>query len=149
MDLQALMLTALASLAIGVLLGPICIPILRRLKFGQTIREEGPQHHKVKAGTPTMGGVMIILAVILGTIRFAVSSMEVVILVLATVAFGLIGFADDFIKVVKKRNLGLRPRQKLFLQAVVALGLFGLVSLYWHHTEQGPSVAIPFRKSVV
>lgn len=149
MDLQALLLTALSSLAIGVLLGPICIPMLRRLKFGQSIREEGPKHHQVKAGTPTMGGIMIILAVILGTIRFAVSSMEVVILVLATVAFGLIGFADDFIKVVRKHNLGLRPRQKLIYQAIAAFGLFGLVTWYWHRTEQAPNVSIPFTHLVI
>lgn len=144
MDLQAMLLTALASMAIAVLLGPICIPMLRRLKFGQSIREEGPKHHQQKAGTPTMGGVMIILAIILGSIRFAVDSAEVSILIFATVAFGLIGFADDFIKVVKKRNLGLRPRQKLLLQAAAALLLYAGVRWYWLRTDQSSTVSVPF-----
>lgn len=144
MDLQAMLLTALASMAIGVLLGPICIPVLRRLKFGQSIREEGPKHHQVKAGTPTMGGVMIILAIVLGSIRFAVDSTEVSILIFATVVFGIIGFADDFIKVVKKRNLGLRPRQKLVLQAVAALLLYAWVRWYWVRTDQSSMVSVPF-----
>jgi phospho-N-acetylmuramoyl-pentapeptide-transferase len=127
MDLQALCLTAGVSFAIAVLLGPISIPLLHRLKFGQAIREEGPKHHQVKAGTPTMGGLIIILAVLLTTLRFAVSSRDTVILLLATVAFGSIGFADDFIKVVRKRNLGLRAKQKLFYQFAVTLILFYLL----------------------
>ncbi len=133
MDLQALILTAGAAFAIAVLLGPISIPILHRLKFGQRIRVEGPQHHQAKAGTPTMGGIIIILAVFLATLKFAVSSMDIIILLFAFLAFGLIGFADDFTKVVKKRNLGLTAKQKLFWQAVVTFSLFGL--LWWH--QQG------------
>ncbi|WAH35536.1 phospho-N-acetylmuramoyl-pentapeptide-transferase [Alicyclobacillus dauci] len=134
MDLQALFFTAIAAFTIALLLGPISIPLLHRLKFGQSIREEGPQHHKKKAGTPTMGGLMILLAVILTTLKFAVSSLDTLMLLLATVGFGLIGFADDFIKIVKKRNLGLTAKQKLLLQSLVTVLLFGL--MLW---EQGGS----------
>ncbi|MCL6453074.1 MAG: phospho-N-acetylmuramoyl-pentapeptide-transferase [Alicyclobacillus sp.] len=149
MDLQALLLTAAAALAVALLLGPICIPLLHRLKFGQRIREEGPQHHQKKAGTPTMGGIIIVVALLLATLKFAIASTDVVILLVGTVGFGLIGFADDFIKVVKKRNLGLRAKQKLFWQAVVTVALFGL--LWWHRDELGQtfSVAVPFTHVVV
>ncbi|MCL6637479.1 MAG: phospho-N-acetylmuramoyl-pentapeptide-transferase [Alicyclobacillus sp.] len=144
MDLQALLLTAGAALAIAALLGPICIPILIRLKFGQKIRDEGPQHHQAKAGTPTMGGVMIVLALVLTTLKFALVSPDMMLLLLATVAFGLIGFMDDLIKVVKRRNLGLRPKQKLLLQVVAALGLFALLAWHWQRTGQPLQLAIPF-----
>ncbi|GGI97147.1 phospho-N-acetylmuramoyl-pentapeptide-transferase [Alicyclobacillus cellulosilyticus] len=142
MDAQALWITSLVAFVIGALLGPVCIPVLRRLRFGQSIRDEGPQHHKKKAGTPTMGGVMIILAVGLTTAKFALTSVETAILLLATVGFGLIGFADDFIKVVKKRNLGLTAKQKLFWQAVVTALLFGL--LWWHNGGRPFTVDVPF-----
>lgn len=144
MDLQALLLTAGASFAIAVLLGPICIPVLRRLKFGQSIREEGPKHHQVKAGTPTMGGVIIILAVALTTLKYAQTSMDVVILLLAAISFGLIGFADDYIKVVKKRNLGLRPRQKLGWQMSATLLIFAVLWWHWHQIGQDFLVSLPF-----
>jgi phospho-N-acetylmuramoyl-pentapeptide-transferase len=144
MDLQALLLTAGAALAITALLGPIAIPILHRLKFGQRIREEGPSHHQSKSGTPTMGGIIIVLALILTTIKFALSSSDMLILLFATVAFGLIGFTDDFIKVVKRRNLGLRAKQKLALQVVAAVILFGLIWRKWTETSQAFSVSVPF-----
>ncbi|MCL6515375.1 phospho-N-acetylmuramoyl-pentapeptide-transferase [Alicyclobacillus sp.] len=144
MDLQALLLTAAAALAISVLLGPICIPILHRLKFGQRIREEGPKHHQTKAGTPTMGGVMILGAVLLTTMKFAVNSVEMALLLLAMVAFGAIGFIDDFIKVVKKRNLGLTPRQKLGLQVLATAAVFGVLWWHWEGTGQPFQVAVPF-----
>ena len=144
MDLRALLYTAIAALAIGTLLGPIAIPILHRLKFGQSIRDEGPKHHQVKAGTPTMGGVMIILALVLTTLKFAFDSPELILMLIATVGFGLIGFADDFIKVVKKRNLGLRAKQKLFWQMVVTVILFSGLSWYWHATGQSFAVTVPF-----
>lgn len=149
MDLQALLLTAAAALALALLLGPICIPILHRLKFGQRIREEGPQHHQKKAGTPTMGGIMIVVALLLATLKFAISSPDVVILLIGTVGFGLIGFADDFIKVVRKRNLGLRAKQKLFWQTLLTVALFGL--LWWQGNTSGQQfdVAVPFTHLVI
>jgi phospho-N-acetylmuramoyl-pentapeptide-transferase len=143
LDYQALFFTAIAAFAIALLLGPISIPLLHRLKFGQSIREEGPKHHQVKAGTPTMGGVMILIAVILTTLKFAVGSLDTLMLLLATVGFGLIGFCDDFIKIVKKRNLGLTTKQKLLFQCIVTVVLFGL--LYWQQGGAGSfDIHVPF-----
>lgn len=144
MDLQALLLTAGAAFVIGVLLGPVFIPILHRLKFGQSIREEGPQHHQKKAGTPTMGGIIIVLAVLVAMLKFAMTSMEICVLLFGMLAFGAVGFADDFIKVVKKRNLGLRPGQKLFWQAAATVILFGLLWWLWRGDMDAFRVAVPF-----
>jgi len=148
-DLRALLLTVVAAFAISALLGPIGIPLLHRLKFGQSIREDGPQHHLVKAGTPTMGGVMIIMAVLLTTMKFATTSADMLLLLFSMVAFGLIGFMDDFIKVVKKRNLGLRAKQKLALQMFVTVILFAGLWWHWHNTNQPFAVSIPFTHVVV
>ncbi|MFX4301981.1 phospho-N-acetylmuramoyl-pentapeptide-transferase [Alicyclobacillus tolerans] len=144
MDYQALLLTALAAFAIAALLGPICIPLLHRLKFGQSIRDEGPKHHQKKSGTPTMGGILIIVAVLLTTLRFAVTNIDTLILLFATVTFGLIGFADDFIKVVKKRNLGLRAKQKLFWQTLATLVIFAAMWYVRGHSFDDFQVSIPF-----
>ncbi len=144
MDIQALALTAAAAFVISVLLGPVIIPGLRKLKLGQRIREEAPVHHQTKAGTPTMGGIMILLAVLLTTLRFAISSPEMVILLIATLGFGLIGFADDFIKVVKRRNLGLTARQKLLLQTLVTVVVFFLLRWRWSQEGQPFAVSVPF-----
>lgn len=114
------------SFLITVLVSPIVIPFLKRLKFGQSIREEGPKSHYKKSGTPTMGGVMIVLSIVVTTMimmmKFFSSEMnyEMWLLLLALVGFGLIGFLDDFIKIALKRNLGLTSKQKLFGQLAVA-----------------------------
>ncbi|WP_304458352.1 phospho-N-acetylmuramoyl-pentapeptide-transferase [Alicyclobacillus sendaiensis] len=147
MDIQALLLTALAAFVIGVLLGPIAIPLLHRLKFGQSIREEGPKHHQSKAGTPTMGGVMILVAVVLTTLRFAFGSLDTVMMLVATVGFGLIGFADDLIKIVKRRNLGLTAKQKVIFQAILTVILF--VLLYRAQGQEALAVHIPFTDDAV
>jgi phospho-N-acetylmuramoyl-pentapeptide-transferase len=144
MDIQALLLTAGAAFAIAVLLGPICIPILHRLKFGQRVREEGPKHHQVKSGTPTMGGIMIVLALGLTTLKFSFSSMDILLLLFATVAFGVIGFADDFIKVVKKRNLGLTAKQKLLFQCIATLCLFAGLWVLWQGHPDAFQIRVPF-----
>lgn len=148
LDLQALLFTATAAFAIALLLGPISIPILHRLKFGQSIREEGPEHHQKKAGTPTMGGVIILVAVIITSLKFAVGSLDTMMLLLATVGFGLIGFADDFIKIVKKRNLGLTARQKLLFQTLVTVALFGLMG-YQQGGFGGFGIHVPFSNFVL
>jgi phospho-N-acetylmuramoyl-pentapeptide-transferase len=113
---------ALTGLLLVLLLGPWTIERLRRLQVGQFIREEGPQAHKAKAGTPTMGGVLILGGVVIPTLLWAdLTNAKVWILLFATLACGAIGFADDYIKVVKKRNLGLPGRHKLLGQLVVGL----------------------------
>lgn len=120
---QVILFTILMGFLISVLLSPILIPFLRRLKFGQSIREEGPKSHQKKSGTPTMGGVMIILSIIVTTIvmtqKFSEISPEMVLLLFVTLGYGLLGFLDDYIKVVMKRNLGLTSKQKLIGRAHV------------------------------
>lgn len=127
---QILFFTLLLSFMVAVGLSPITIPFLRRLKFGQSIREEGPKSHQKKSGTPTMGGVMILIAIIIASIvmnaNFQSLSVEVFLLLFVTVGYGLLGFLDDFIKVVKRRNLGLTSKQKLVGQLVIAV-IFYLV----------------------
>lgn len=103
---------------------PLLIPFLRRLKFGQSIREEGPKAHMKKSGTPTMGGLAIIFSIVVSTLvivfKFTEPTFKTYLLLLVLVGFGLLGFLDDFIKVVLKRNLGLTSLQKLIGQIVIA-----------------------------
>lgn len=122
---------AAVAFLIALALGPVFIPVLRRLKFGQSIREDGPQRHLAKAGTPTMGGILIIGALIVPALVFAGGSPEVWLALFVTVGHGLIGFADDFIKVVLKRNLGLRAREKLLGQIIMAVALAYIATTYF------------------
>ncbi|WP_342509283.1 phospho-N-acetylmuramoyl-pentapeptide-transferase [Sporosarcina sp. FSL K6-2383] len=127
-------LTAIAvAFIISALLGYFIIPALRRLKFGQSIREEGPKSHLKKAGTPTMGGLIFIGSIILSTLILSyindVLTTQTIVLLLVFVGFGIIGFLDDFIIVVLKRNLGLTSIQKLIGQIIVAVIAFFLLKL--------------------
>jgi phospho-N-acetylmuramoyl-pentapeptide-transferase len=133
-DLYAIMITMGVSFILSVILGPLCIPILRRLKFGQQIRTDGPQGHLKKAGTPTMGGTIILLAMTLAFLRFAVNGMEYYILLVACLGYGLVGFLDDYIKIVFKRSLGLTAKQKLFGQFFVASVVCVMLYLNGHST---------------
>ncbi len=121
----ALIVTLLASFIVAVVLSPIFIPFLKRLKFGQSIREEGPKSHQKKSGTPTMGGIVIIVSLLVSTLLialyFGLFTTETMILLFVTFGYGVIGFIDDFIKVVMKRNLGLTSKQKLLGQLVIAI----------------------------
>ena len=126
MDLVIIFLTMAIAFLITVLLSPIFIPLLRRLKFGQSIREEGPKSHQKKTGTPTMGGVMILISIVITSIIMGYKvlgdiSTELWLLIFVLLGYGLLGFADDFIKVVMKRNLGLTSLQKMVGQIVIAL----------------------------
>ncbi len=132
---------AIVAIAISLAMGPFMIPFLRRLKVGQSIREEGPRNHYVKAGTPTMGGIIIITAVMVASFLFAGSSREVLTAVLITLCFGGIGFWDDYIKVVLKRSLGLRAREKLGLQILISI-IFGLLLMFV--LGRGTEIVIPF-----
>jgi phospho-N-acetylmuramoyl-pentapeptide-transferase len=138
---QVILFTLVMGFLISVLLSPIIIPFLRRLKFGQSIREEGPKSHQKKSGTPTMGGVMIIFSIIITTIvmtgKFSQLSVEMYLLLFVTVGYGLLGFLDDFIKVVMKRNLGLTSRQKLLGQVIIAVIFFIVFTQYGFSTEIG------------
>ena len=112
-----------AAIAAGLVLfaGPFVIPELHKLKFGQSIREEGPKSHQAKSGTPTMGGLMIILAITVATLVAAPHTTEVFLALFIMLGHFALGFLDDYIKVVKKRNLGLKAKQKLFGQIVIAI----------------------------
>jgi phospho-N-acetylmuramoyl-pentapeptide-transferase len=138
---QVIIITLVMGFLISVLLSPIIIPFLRRLKFGQSIREEGPKSHQKKSGTPTMGGVMIIVSIIITTIvmtgKFSQLSVEMYLLLFVTVGYGLLGFLDDFIKVVMKRNLGLTSRQKLLGQVIIAVIFYLVFIQYGFSTEIG------------
>ena len=112
---------SLTALLIGMLIGPYVIERLREFQISQYIREEGPQSHQKKGGTPTMGGVLICISIIVPTLLWSdLSNPFVWLVTFSTVAFAAIGFADDYTKVAKKRNLGLTSRQKLVLQFLVS-----------------------------
>lgn len=140
MDLMML-LSLLISFFAAVLLGPVFIPILRKMKMGQTEREEGVQSHLLKAGTPTMGGIIFLIAASVGTFVFAGIYPEVGPVMLLTLGFGAIGFLDDYLKVVLKRSDGLLPWQKLILQFVVTtIFLVYLLNM----TDTGLEMIVPF-----
>jgi len=109
----------LISFALSAIMGPVIIPILRRLKMGQTERVDGVQSHLLKAGTPTMGGVIILLAIVVTSVFYIGNYPKIIPILFLTVGFGIIGFLDDYLKVVMKRSDGLYPKQKMGLQIVV------------------------------
>ena len=114
-----MVIPVLIAFGLSVLTGPIVIPILRRLKMGQTEREEGVKSHLKKAGTPTMGGVIILLAITMTSLIYVREYPKVIPVLFVTLGFGMIGFLDDYLKVVLKRSDGLMPMQKMALQIVV------------------------------
>ncbi|MMZ59513.1 Phospho-N-acetylmuramoyl-pentapeptide-transferase [compost metagenome] len=109
------------------------------MKFGQQIRDEGPKSHLKKAGTPTMGGIVIVLAFTLAFLKFSVVNTDFYVLLVATLGFGLVGFLDDYIKIVFKRSLGLTPRQKLFGQLLFA----GIVCVLLISEGHSTAIGIP------
>ncbi|MDR3590084.1 MAG: phospho-N-acetylmuramoyl-pentapeptide-transferase [Negativicutes bacterium] len=129
--MQGLFYAAGLAFVIALALGPVLIPTLRRLKFGQSIREEGPQRHYAKAGTPTMGGVLILAALTVPSLLFAGEDPRVWLALFVTLGHGVIGFLDDFIKVVLKRNLGLKAKQKLLGQIIMAVALAFIATTYF------------------
>jgi phospho-N-acetylmuramoyl-pentapeptide-transferase len=138
--LYYLILAVLAAFAICLVIGPLLIPALKRLKFGQNIREDGPQSHMSKAGTPTMGGIILVLAIAASTFAFSTGSYQYPLFtILIMLGYAIIGFLDDIIKVVKKRNLGLKPYQKIIGQ----LGLAIVIALYGYFYI-GTELIVPF-----
>lgn len=128
--MQELFKAALIAMGVCLVLGPLLIPFLRRIKFGQNIRTDGPKAHLQKAGTPTMGGVLFFFSLTLGIAFTAGFNVMTVLVLVVTLAFGCIGLLDDFIKVVLKRPLGLKAREKLLAQILIA-GIFAyLVVVY-------------------
>ncbi len=139
-NMFAIAITAVCAFVVCALTGPFIIPALRRLKFGQEIREIGPSWHKSKSGTPTMGGVMFIAAALVSGLLLFRDRRGLMLLATA-LAFGAIGFADDFIKVVKKRNLGLTALQKFLAQVFVSV-VFVLAGIYFKVFDT--SILLPF-----
>ncbi len=131
----------LISFAISVLLGPLVIPFLRRLKMGQTERSNGVQSHLKKAGTPTMGGVIFLIATVATSLFYIRDYPRIIPVLFLTLGFGLIGFLDDYLKVVLKRSDGLLPWQKFLLQ-VIMTGIF--VYYLMNYTDISLSMRIPF-----
>ncbi|HWS89810.1 MAG TPA: phospho-N-acetylmuramoyl-pentapeptide-transferase [Pyrinomonadaceae bacterium] len=143
---------AITALLISLVFGGKVIEALRRLKYGQEIREEGPQSHQAKRGTPTMGGVLIIGSVLISTLLWArLTSLYVWIVLLATVGFAVIGFVDDYTKVAKKQNLGLTGRKKLAGQLIIAAGVWGALLLFTYQgwADYSWKLSLPFFKQTV
>ena len=136
-----IILPVLLSFALSVIMGPVVIPILRKLKMKQTEREDGVQSHLKKAGTPTMGGVIILASIVLTSLFFIKDYPKIIPIMFVTVGFGLIGFLDDYLKVVMKRSDGLYPKQKMALQILVT----AVFAFYIVKVAQVPlTMLIPF-----
>lgn len=134
-------LAIIISFTISALLCPIVIPFLHRLKFGQQVRDDGPQAHLKKQGTPTMGGLIILSSIIITSIFYIPRYPKIIPVLFVTVGFGIIGFLDDYIKIVMKRSEGLNPKQKLIGQIIIT-GIFA-----WYlmtSGEVGTEMLIPF-----
>ncbi len=142
---SVILISVLISFAISVLLGPVVIPFLRRLKIGQTERTEGPESHLKKNGTPTMGGILILVSVVVTSLVFVRDYPRIIPVLFLTLGFGLVGFLDDYIKVVLRRSMGLRAWQKFALQIVVT-GVFTFYLL--HYTDVSLAMKVPFLEGV-
>lgn len=138
---QTVVMSVVISFVISVLLGPVIIPFLRRLKVGQTVRDDGPQTHLKKSGTPTMGGILILISIVATSVLYVKDYPKIMPILFATLGFGLIGFLDDYIKVVLKRSMGLRAWQKMLGQILVTA-----VFAYYmtHYTDVALAMKIPF-----
>ena len=136
-----IVIPAIIAFCISALLGPVVIPFLRKLKVGQTVRDEGPKTHLQKNGTPTMGGIIILISITVTSMFYVKSNPQIVPILFLTLGFGLIGLTDDYIKVVLKRSMGLRAWQKMALQIVVTA-----IFAYYITTKSSISLAmrIPF-----
>jgi phospho-N-acetylmuramoyl-pentapeptide-transferase len=138
---------SLTALLIGLLIGPYVIEKLREFQIGQYIREEGPQSHQKKTGTPTMGGVLICISILVPTLLWAdLSNPYVWLVMLSTLAFGAIGFADDYIKVVHRRNQGLTARAKLGLQFVASAAVAAALVVMETRGGYSTRLMVPFAK---
>lgn len=140
-DLYSAIYAILIAFGINIVLCPIIIPFLTKLKFGQNVRDDGPQTHLVKSGTPTMGGIMILISLLIASLPFLKGNKDAIAVLFVTLGYGVIGFIDDYIKVVKKRSLGLRAYQKIIGQLIIT-GAF-LYYLY-NFSDVGTDIYIPF-----
>lgn len=135
------LLPVVIAFAISVCLCPIMIPFLKKLKFGQFVRDDGPESHLKKSGTPTMGGLIILCSIVITSLLYMKTNPQILAVLFVTLGFGLVGFLDDYIKVVMKRSMGLHAWQKMIGQfIIVALFAYYLAN----YTDLGTSVLIPF-----
>ena len=134
-------LAVIIAFAISALLCPIIIPFLHKLKFGQQVRDDGPQSHLKKQGTPTMGGLIILCSIVITSIFYIPAYPKIIPVLFVTVGFGIIGFMDDYIKIVMKRSEGLNPKQKLIGQIIIT-GIFACYLLT--SKDVGTEMLIPF-----
>ncbi len=134
-------LPVLIAFGISVVLSPLVIPFLKKLKFGQFVRDDGPESHLKKSGTPTMGGLIILCSIVATSLIYVKQYPKILPILFVTLGFGLIGFLDDYIKVVMKRSLGLRAWQKMALQIIVT-GIFCYYIMT--QTDLGSRMLIPF-----
>lgn len=139
-DFMSAVYAVLIAFAVCAAACPFVIPFLHKLKFGQFVREEGPKTHLKKAGTPTMGGLVIVLGFLVSSLFFLKDNPDGAAVVLVTIGFAIIGFVDDYIKVVKKRSLGLKASAKIIMQLVVCAGFW----YYLYSSGNDTSVYIPF-----
>jgi phospho-N-acetylmuramoyl-pentapeptide-transferase len=133
------LIAGLAAMLVSILAGPRFIAFLRRREYGQTIREEGPEHHVAKQGTPIMGGILILATAAAGYLAFSVYTVPALTVLFVTLACGLVGFADDFIKLTHRRSLGLSGRWKLILLGLITVG----VGFAANHQHLPTSVYVP------
>ena len=131
----------ISAFVLALICGPILIPVLRRLKFGQTVRDDGPATHFKKTGTPTIGGIIFLIPILILSVFFAKDYPEILPLAFVTIGFGTIGFIDDFIKVVKKRKDGLYANQKMIGLLIIASAFAFYIAQF---TEVGTDIIIPF-----
>ena len=134
-------LAIIIAFAISAMLCPIVIPFLHRLKFGQEVRKEGPESHLKKQGTPTMGGLIILTSIIITSLFFVKDYPKIIPVLFVTVGFGIVGFLDDYIKIVMKRSEGLTPVQKMAGQLIIT-GIFAFYLL--HSKDVGTEMLVPF-----
>lgn len=140
-DMSKVVFAIIVAFLVNVILCPIVIPILHRFKFGQPIREDGPQSHLKKQGTPTMGGVMILISFVVASAFFLAGNVNGCVIVLITAGYGIVGFIDDYLKIVKKQNEGLTPIQKIVFQLIVTIAFYVYITQF---TDIGTEILIPF-----
>lgn len=136
-----LIIPVIISFAVSVILGPLVIPFLRKLKVGQTVRDDGPKTHLSKSGTPTMGGILILIGIVAASVFYIKDYPKIIPILFLTLGFGLVGFLDDYIKVVLKRSMGLRAWQKMGLQLLIT-GIF--IFYITQYTDISLAMKVPF-----
>ena len=146
LGIMQLTYTAIIAFLIVVILGPIFIPMLAKFKFGQTVRDDGPQTHLLKNGTPTMGGVLMIIAILITGLTRAQINKDLLVGLICITGFGFVGFLDDFIKIKMKRSLGLKAYQKIVLQFAIA---FFVAYYQYSASPSATQIMIPFTDYII